>query len=105
MNAAASAAVLPDDLDVILRLARHARDAERSPQWKIAQDDAIEAHGAACDALWAELYRQLEAREAAGNPVPKPHIPPDPRKQIKQEILARLKADLPEMVSSIIDEF
>lgn len=93
------------DHEAILQLARHARDAERSPQWKIAQDDAITAHGEACDALWAELYRQLDARDAEGNPVSKPHIPPDPRKQLKAEIVARLKAELPEMVSSIIDQF
>ena len=94
-----------DELEIILRLARRARDAERSPRWKTDIDSAIEAHGEACDDLWGELYRQLDNREAQGNPVQKPHIPPDPRKQLKQEIVARLKAELPEMVNSIIDGF
>lgn len=95
----------PDNLEVILRLARRARDAERSPRWNTALEDAVAEHGDACDAVWAELYRQIDEREADGMPVPKPFVPPDPRKQLKQEIVARLKAEIPVMVGSIIDEF
>lgn len=96
-----------EDLERILQLAQRAKITDEACQ--SLQGDhfeaQIEAHGEAFDNLWAELYRQIENREAAGEPVHQPKMPPDPRKELKKEIIAALKAELPGMVSSIIDQF
>jgi hypothetical protein len=91
------------DLENLLRLARRARDAHRSARWRTDIDAAIEEHGDACDQVWEELYRLLDAREADGAPVPMPKSLPDPRKLIKREVITRLKSELPEFVASIVD--
>jgi hypothetical protein len=55
--------------------------------------------------LWAELFRLLDERERSGDPVPKLRMPPDPRKELKKQIVARLNDELPSLVASIIDDF
>lgn len=92
-----------DDLECILQLARVARDASNSLAWKTDIDGAFEVHGDACDALWAELNRQLDNRAATDNPVMNPAPLPDVRKEVRKQVLAALKAELPDMVSAIID--
>ena len=99
------AALSDEPLERVLQYAEAARRLENSPQWKTDVEVAIDAHGEACERLWDELYRLLDARAAAGDPVHKPRMPPDPRKELKAQIVARLKDELPGMVSSIIDEF
>ena len=44
----------------LLQLAKRAIDAERGPNWKKNPNKAIEEHGAACDAFWGELRRQVD---------------------------------------------
>jgi hypothetical protein len=52
-------AVAPDH-DKILRLAQIAFIASNNKAlWKADAEAAVEAHGHACDALWAELERQV----------------------------------------------
>ena len=96
-----------EDLERILQLAQRAKITDEACQSLRGDrlEDRIEAHGEACDNLWAELYRQIENREATGEPVRQSKMPPDPRKELKKEIIAALKAELPGMVSSIIDQF
>lgn len=96
---------MSEDHERILQLGRRARDLADGPSWKFNTGDAVEAHGEACEAMWDEIYRQLDNRNAEGLPVVAPKMPPDPRKEIKKQIIARLKAELPDMVSHIIDEF
>jgi hypothetical protein len=94
-----------ETLERILQLATRERSARDSPHWKLDLDLAFEAHGEAVENLFAELYRQLDERNANGDPVPALRMPPDPRKELKKQIVARLKQELPSMVASIIDEF
>lgn len=96
---------MSDDLERILQLAAAERTLRESPQWKFDWESAFEAHGEACDRLYDELYRQLDQRAAGGDPIHPPKLPPDPRKELKQQIVARLKSELPGMVAAVIDEF
>jgi hypothetical protein len=97
--------MMNEQLERVLQLAEAERRARDNPLWKTAMEDALEAHSEAVDNLYAELYRLLDERQASGDPVLKPKLPPDPRKELKNEIIARLKEELPSMVASIIDEF
>jgi hypothetical protein len=92
-------------LERVLRLALAERALRNSPGWRADLEGTIEAHGEACDRLYDELYRLLDEREAAGEPVQRLRMPPDPRKELKAQIVKRLKDELPSMVASIIDEF
>lgn len=94
-----------DDLERILVLAERARRTVDLPGWKSGNSDVIEAHGEACDNLWNELYRQLEARVHGDDPVTPPKLPPDPRKELKKQIVAALRENIPGMVASVIDNF
>lgn len=94
-----------EDLERILALAARARKLVDLPGWKSGNDSVIEAHGEACDNLWNELYRQLDARAATGDAVVVPKLPPDPRKELKKQIIAALKEEIPGMVASVIDSF
>jgi len=91
------------DLERILLLAADARRLRDSPRWKTDPEVAVGDYGNACDALWEELFRQLDARAANGNPAKMPPAAPDPRKDIERRVLAALRSDLPDMVRSIID--
>jgi hypothetical protein len=96
-----------DWLERILQLA----DAERRAHVALMASKGhdietfLDAHGEAVENLHNELYRMLDARATVGNPVPKLRMPPDPRKELKKQIVARLKEELPSMVASVIDEF
>lgn len=70
VEVASTQEVQTDDagLSRILRLAQAAFKAERSRLWKTDIDAAFAAHGEACDALWAELERQLIVRDAITDP-------------------------------------
>lgn len=96
---------MSEDHERVLQLARRARDLSDGPAWQRNVEDAAEAHAEACEAVWEELYRQIDNRDAEGMPVAKMKMPPDPRKEIKKQIIARLKTELPDMVSHIIDEY
>lgn len=94
-----------DDLERVLQLAEAERRLRNSPQWKFDLEAALDAHSEAVDRLYDELYRLIDARAKDGDPVHPPKLLPDPRKELKQQIVARLKAELPGMVASVIDEF
>jgi len=94
-----------DDLERILQMAEAERRCRNSPQWKFDLEGALDDHVEAVDRLYDELYRLLDARASIGDPVHPPKLRPDPRKELKKQIVARLKAELPGMVSSVIDEF
>lgn len=96
---------MTDDLEQILQLAEAERRTRESPLWKSDLDTALDAHSEAVERLYDELYRMLDARATNGDPVHTPKLPPDPRKELKKQIVARLKSELPGMVASVIDEF
>ena len=52
----------PDHLH-LLALARRAITAESGPLWKSDTEQACAVHVAACDALWDELRRQIDAQD------------------------------------------
>lgn len=94
-----------ETLERVLQLALAERSLRNSPAWKTDMEGAFEAHGEAVERLYDELYRLLDERTEGSNPVQKLRMPPDPRKELKSQIVQRLKAELPSMVASIIDEF
>lgn len=52
----------PDHLH-LLALARRAISANTGALWKADPEEACAIHGAACDALWDELHRQIDAQD------------------------------------------
>lgn len=52
----------PDHLH-LLALARRAIASEAGPLWKTDSEEAMAQHGAACDALWDELRRQVDLQD------------------------------------------
>jgi hypothetical protein len=94
-----------DDLERILTMAERARRAFDSSLWRTDLDAAVEAHGDACEALWAELYRLLDDRNSSGDPVPaaKPTRPDLIAKNLKRKFKKELLAELPGMVRSAIE--
>lgn len=52
----------PDHLH-LLALARRALEANSGPLRKTDSEEAIQRHGAACDALWGELQRQVNLQD------------------------------------------
>lgn len=52
----------PDHLH-LLALARRAIEAEAGPLWRKDPEEAFNRHGAACDALWDELRRQIDLQD------------------------------------------
>lgn len=57
---------LSDDHMHLLALARRAFDAEQGPLWRDNPEAAVDRHGAACDALWDELQRQVDMQDGKG---------------------------------------
>lgn len=55
--------VIAADHMALLSLAQAAIAAEVSPLWKTAPEKACDTHGAACNALWDELRRQIDISE------------------------------------------
>lgn len=70
----------PDHL-MLLALARRAVEAETGPLWKNDAPEACAVHGAACDALWDELRRQLTVQDGK--------VPVLEHPSVKQKALAR----------------
>lgn len=94
---------MTSDHVVILALAKEAIKLQDSPMWNMNPDGAAQAHGEACDRVWAELQRQLGAHD-----VPDIPTPPSPHKQmlsVRNEVLKRLKERLPEMIEEAIGKF
>lgn len=54
---------LHQDHLMLLSLARRAIEAESGYRWRTDVEDAVAIHGAACDALWGELRRQLDVQD------------------------------------------
>ena len=98
-------ASVEETLERVLQLAAAERAAQESTLWKSDMDTAFDAHSEAVENLFGALYQLLDARLLSGNPVPKLRMPPDPRKELKKQIVARLKDELPSLVASVIDEF
>src|SRR5690606_31487387 len=97
-----------EQLERILQFAeaeRRAHDAMMRAKLVDGFEEVLDAYDEARERLHGELYRLLDERANNGNPVPKLRMPPDPRKELKKQIVARLKEELPSMVASVIDEF
>lgn len=70
----------PDHLH-LLALASRAISAESGPLYKSDAEEACAIHGAACDALWDELRRQIDAQDGK--------IPVLEHPSVKQQRLSR----------------
>jgi hypothetical protein len=92
-------------LELVLQLAQDERRRRHSPQWKMDMESAINAHADAVDRLYAELYRLLDDRASAGNPVHPSEAPPDLKKELRKQIVTRLKEAIPGMIDEVLDEF
>ena len=96
---------LTPEHEMLLQLGLSARDAEKSPLWKVDLGEAAERHGEACEALWAELYRQLDRLSAEGNQVTTPAPLRDPVKEANNLVVAHLRKELPALVSLAMENF
>ena len=93
---------LSEDHVRLLALARRAIDAEKCKTWKTSIMEAVETHGAACDALWAELRRQIEEQDGA---VPVLEHPSVARKRLayrmRREIVATVQTAIEDALSDM----
>lgn len=91
-----------DDLNHILDLAAEARRLASAPGWRIADEEVIEAHGRACEAVWAELDRLLDIRDPAfvGR---RKRSEEDLRRIVKAALTKQLKEALPQLIEEAID--
>jgi len=96
---------LSQEHERLLQLGLSARDAEKSPLWKVDVGEAAERHGEACDALWAEIYSQLDRFSAEGNRVAAPAPFRDPVKEANKLVVAHLRKELPALVSLAMENF
>ena len=81
----------------LLALARRAIAAETGVTWKTSPMEAIERHGAACDALWAELRRQVDSQDGA--------VPVLDHPAVAQKKLAyRMRKEIVAVVNNAIEE-
>jgi hypothetical protein len=103
-TAAANEDARSDALERILQLAQAERVARNSPKWKTASGDAVDEHGACCERLYDELYRQLDKRSADGHAVEKWKPPPDVREELRKSIVRALRAELPNAVAALVDD-
>jgi hypothetical protein len=55
--------LLAEDHLTLLALAKAAIAAEQGPLWKTDVEAAADVHGAACNAVWDELRRQIDISE------------------------------------------
>lgn len=88
---------------LILALAKDAFAHESGFAWKIDPEAASEAYGDRCDRVWAELRRQLAAR----NEIDLPDIPPpiaDQALGIRREFKKRLMDAMPDLIEQAIGE-
>ncbi len=86
----------PDHMH-LLALARAAIDAEQGVTWKTSPSEAVERHGAACDALWDELRRQIDLQDGK--------IPVIEHPSVKQKQLAlRMRREIVATVNIAITE-
>lgn len=92
---------MTDGHAAILSLAKYAIAMETSAIWKLDAEEASRLHGEACEAVWAELKRQVHM---AGQDIPPL---PSPKKQVeavRKEALRRLEERLPELIAEAIGE-
>lgn len=70
----------PDHMH-LLALARSAIEAEQGPIWRKDPEEAVGLHTEACNALWSELRRQIDAQDGK--------VPVLEHPTVKQRELAR----------------
>jgi hypothetical protein len=80
----------------LLALARRAIEAETGVTWKTTPMEAVERHGAACDALWTELRRQVDEQDGAV-PVLDPAV-------AKKMLAYRMRQDIVATVNAAIED-
>lgn len=86
-----------EDHMAILSLARRAIEAERGKVWTTSPAEAIEQHGAACDALWDELRRQVEALGCAVPVLETPYV-------AQKRLALRMRREIVAAVQVAIEE-
>ena len=96
---------MTSDLEKILQLAQAERKASKAPLWKSNAELACEIHGEACEALYQELYAQLDAREGKHSPVSEAPNKPCPVKALRREALCELRERLPGMIDDVLSDF
>lgn len=93
---------LSDDHMRLLALARRAINAENGVSWKTSPMEAVERHGAACDALWSELRRQVDEQDGA---VPVLDHPTVTQKKLayrmRQQIVSTVNAAIEDALSDM----
>ncbi len=92
---------LSPDHTTILALAKRCFDAESGKAWKFDAAAAIEVHGAACDALWDELRRQVEIADGKIPVIEHPSVKQIAfARRMRSELIARLQ----DITSAAIDD-
>lgn len=86
-----------EDHMALLALAKRAIDLETGPAWKRSPMKAAETHGAACDALWQELRRQIQEQAGAVPEIEPPSV-------LQKRLATLLRGQIVTTVHNAIDE-
>lgn len=96
--------IAPDHKRLLL-LCRTARAAEKGPVWKTDLEEALEIHGDACDAFWAEAERQVEAYLHRDEKLSAPPSADEITKSIRKKLVRHLRLELPELLQAALESF
>lgn len=86
----------PDHMQ-LLALARRAIEAEKGRLWTTSIMEAVEKHGAACDALWAELHRQIDLQDGKVPALEHPSVQ-------KRKLAFRMRKEIVANVQTAIEQ-
>jgi hypothetical protein len=81
----------------LLALARRVIEAETGPLWTESPIAACERHGAACDAFWSELRRQVDAQAGAVPVLEHPSV-------IQRKLAYRMRREIVSIVNNAIED-
>jgi hypothetical protein len=81
----------------LLALAKRAVDAETGRAWTTSTMEAVERHGAACDALWQELRRQIEVQDGNVPTLEHPSVQ-------KRKLAYRMRKDIVATVQCAVEQ-
>ncbi len=97
-----SIADIEDDHIRLLALARMAIAAESGPEWRCDVLSASDKHGAACDAVWRELRRQVDLQDGV---IPTLEHPARQAQKLAKRMRSEIVATVQSAVEEALDDF
>lgn len=93
---------IDDDHLRVLALARLAFSVESGPEWTRDMLSAADKHGAACDAVWRELRRQVDLQDGV---IPTLEHPSRQAQKLAKRMRSEIVATVQSAVEEALDDF